>query len=127
MPPMKEQRLRAVRALVTELFVSLEKHVPYPGACFACQKPGAGVWQIDSMTGDTQAATIGSGSFASGAGPADLAFDAGGAADTSPPDPEPGASAPQPSSRSALVEACSVWPMMRSGRRTVKRSLWTVV
>ena len=38
-----------------ELFVSLEKDVPYPDAYAAYQKPGTGVWSIDRMTGDTPA------------------------------------------------------------------------
>ena len=33
-----------------ELFVSLEKDVPYPDAYAAYQKPGTGVWSIDRMT-----------------------------------------------------------------------------
>jgi hypothetical protein len=36
-----------------ELYVSLEKDLPYPSAVAALQKPGTGVWSIDRLAGPT--------------------------------------------------------------------------
>ena len=38
-----------------ELFISSEKDIPYPSELSRSQKPGAGVWTIDRMTGDSVA------------------------------------------------------------------------